>query len=160
VAEVRASKAGSGKTLKILAGVGLVGVAGVVAAASASESSSPEPDVPDFFLEGTSPSPGSVISLSRGTLALFVRMSREPKAPLTFTWRLELRDSHASQLCVVMTDLFTGAQSPPSLLLTAPLTTSGACGQRFDVDSGRLTITVEGKVASDLTLGLPFHFEP
>lgn len=76
MAEVRASKAGSGKTLKTLAGVGLVGVAGAVAAASASESSSPEPDVP------------------------------------------------------------------------------------FDVDSGRLTITVEGKVASDLTLGLPFHFEP
>jgi hypothetical protein len=158
VAEAGPSKEGSGK--KILVGVGLVGVAGGVAAALASKSSSPEPDVPDFVLEGTSPEPGSVLSLSRGTLTLRVRMSREPKTPLTFTWRLEMRDSHRNQLCVVMTDVFVGAQRPPSLLLSAPLTTSGACGQRFDVDSERLAITVDGKVVSDATLGLPFHFEP
>ena len=162
VAEVQPS--GSGKKVMILAGVGLAGAAGVVAATAASGSpeqdSSTDQGIPDFSLERTSPNPGSVLSLSRSTLTLFVRMSREPKTPLTFTWRLELRSSPGDSLCLVMTDVFRGARHPTSLLLTAPLMTSGLCGQRFDVDHGRLTIRVEDRIVLDLALGLPFHFEP
>jgi len=119
-----------------------------------------ETDIPEFFFDGTSPSPGSVLSLGHDALTVFVRMSREPRAPLTFTWRLEMQAEIGSPVCLVMTDLFVGAQSPPSLSLFAPLSNTGQCGDRFDVNASHLTIQVEARRVLDLTLELPFHVEP
>jgi hypothetical protein len=150
---------GKGKTLKILAGAGLAG--GIAAAvALGSNSSPPEPDVPNFSFLGTLPNPGSVLSLSHTQLQVFVQMSREPTVPLTFNWRLEMQ-ANAPILCtVVMHDVFREAQSPLFLTLSAPLTPSINCIERFDVDRSHLTIQVQDKTALDMVLSLPYHIEP
>jgi hypothetical protein len=87
-------------------------------------------------------------------------MSREPARPLDFDWRAEWRQVSAGALCVSMADRFVGAQRPTSLLLTAPLTPTGACGQSFDASVAHVTITVSGNVVWDVTLNLPFRFTP
>lgn len=157
-AQIRPAKASLTKWA-ILGGVVVAGAAvAAVAAKGSNEAVAPE-DIPGFSFQGTNPNPGAVLSLSRSTLAVFVRMSREPRAALTFIWRLELRSGPGGQPCVVMNDLFRGAQRPLDLILSAPLN-PGGCGESFSVTEGRLTIDVAGELVLDTTLGLPFRFEP
>jgi hypothetical protein len=150
----------SKKGLWVLGGVGVAaGLVGLAAAGSKEPSVKP-PDIPDFAFNGTSPNPETTISLSTGRLQVFVLMSREPSEPLDFAWRAEWRQTAGGPVCVSMSGFFNGAQRPPSLLLTGPLAASGACGDRFDVSVAHMTIQVSGKVVWDVTLTLPFRFEP
>jgi hypothetical protein len=100
-----------------------------------------------------------VLSLSRSTLQVIVRMSRRPAVPVHFNWRFELRSAPGGPPCVVMSDVFRAAQDPLDLVLTAPFS-RGGCGDSFSVTEARLTITVVDKTPLDTTLGLPFRFEP
>jgi hypothetical protein len=116
--------------------------------------------VPGFTFTGTIPNPGAALSVSRSSLAVILTMSREPARPLDLLWRLELRADAGGPVCLTMQDLFNGAKRPLGVALTAPLTTTGACGQRFDVAVGRLTVEVAGALVYETTLTLPFHVEP
>jgi hypothetical protein len=151
----------SKRTPLILAGLGLAGGAAAIAVAAGSGTAQPALDIPSFAFDGASPNPDSVLSLSRGSLQVFVRMSHEPEQPLTFIWRLDLRSAApGAPLCLYMTDVFVGAQRPTRLVLTAPLNNSGACGDRFEVEVGRLTIGVRNQPVLDATLALPYKVEP
>jgi hypothetical protein len=145
-----------------LAGAAVAGAAVAVAVATGSDDyTPPAPDIPEFVFTGTVPAPGATLSLSQGTLLLFVTMSREPSVPLNIAWRLELRSGGAqAPVCVTMAGLFRGAQRPLSLVLSAPLQSTGACGERFDVEAGRLTMAVSDQTVFDSTMALPFHVEP
>jgi hypothetical protein len=160
VAAQEREPAKSKKTLLALGGVGAVGAAVGLAVAGSSGAKAPRQDIPDFAFNGTSPYPESTISVSRGALQVFVLMSREPVSPLNLSWRVEWRQSASGAVCVSMSDVFNGAQRPTGLLFTAPLAASGACGARFDVSTARITIQVAARVVWDVTLTLPFSFEP
>ena len=143
--------------------VGGVAVAGVIAGALAAGAPGTAPsalDIPSFSFDGTSPNPDTTLSV-RSRLSVFVRMSREPEQPLTFAWRFDLRSAEPSgAVCVYMSDVFNGAQRPVSLTLTAPLVLTGACGDRFSVSVGRLWILIRDEIVLDVTMRLPFRFEP
>jgi hypothetical protein len=151
---------GPKKALIVLGGLGTAGALVGLAAAGSSEPGAPPPDVPNFTLTGSSPSAGASVSYSGANLRLIVMMSREPTRPLDFDWRAEWRQVSAGALCVSMADHFTGAQRPTSLLLTAPLMPTAACGSSFDASVAHVTITVSGKIVWDVTLNLPFRFTP
>jgi hypothetical protein len=151
----------SRKTLKIVAGVGLAGgLTAVALVGSKGGTTPPPPDIPDFLFDATQPAPGGVLHVGSRELIVFVRMSREPSQPLTFNWRFEMQSAAGPQVCVVMSDVFPGAQSPPNLSLVAPLASTGLCGERFDVLACHLTIQVETRRVLDLIIDLPFRFEP
>jgi hypothetical protein len=149
----------SRKAAVLVAGAGAIGVTAAVLASSGT-ASTPVLDIPSFTFSGTLPNPGTVLSLSRGSLAVLVTMSREPARPLDLAWRLELRADPGGPVCLVMQDQFNDAQRPVGLVLTAPLSATGACGERFEVTVGRLTIDVAGTLVYDATQALPFRVEP
>jgi hypothetical protein len=93
-------------------------------------------------------------------IQVLVEMSREPENPFTFTWRVEWRPGPRDPVCVSMAGVFAGAQHPTGLLLTAPLVSTGTCGDRFRVGSAQITFHIGALVIWDVTLGLPFGFEP
>lgn len=161
VPDEKVERASSGKKWMLLGAAGVAGGLGALAVAGSSESTPViEQDIPNFIFVKPSPPPTSVLSLSRSMLLLFVEMDHEPAKPLTFNWRFEMRKDDGSVTCVTMSDVFRDAQSPPSLILTAPLTPTGACGGHFGVHSCRLTINVQGAQVFDRTFGFPFTFEP
>jgi len=59
-----------------------------------------------------------------------------------------------------MSGFFKDAQRPPSLSLTAPLVSSGACGDHFDASLAHMTIQVHGQLVRDVTMALPYRFGP
>jgi hypothetical protein len=121
------------------------------------------PDISDFAIAGLRPDPGASLSLQRDRLVVLVDVAGEPAEPLTFTWILGLRRRGLFEACVTMTDVATiGAQRPQRLELSAPMRPSGFCAFTFPipVDSARLTIVVDGQVAHELSLDVPFTFVP
>lgn len=145
---------------ELLMGAAIVGGVAAVTLVGNTVGTTPGPDVPEFLFDGTQPDPGGILHVGSRELVVFVRMSREPSRPLTFTWRLEMQAADGRGICVVMNSVFPGAKSPQNLSLTAPLNSTGICGQSFDVRAGHLTIQVEEQRVLDLTLDLPFRFEP
>lgn len=146
--------------LALLGGLGAAGAIAAVALASAPEPGSTGSDLPFFAFNGTIPNPDSTISLSRDAIQVLVEMSQEPETPFSFTWRVEWRLSPRDPLCVSMAGVFNGAQRPTGLLLTAPLVTTGTCGNRFRATSAQITFHVAQRLVWDVTLSLPFDFEP
>lgn len=148
------------KAVKWIAGAGAA--AGIGAVAAGLGSAPPElPDVPDFAFSGTVPNPGGDFSLSRDRLTVFVLVSGDPRAPVTFTWFFQLRPVGRPDACLTMTDTATIGSARPELVeLSATMRQSGFCGTTYQVDSGRLTIVVEGQVVRDVTQELPFRIVP
>jgi hypothetical protein len=153
----------SKKPLVVGAGAAAIGGTAAVLASTTDDDRTPLPDVrdiPSFGFAGTIPNPGAVLSVSHDSLVILMTMSREPPRPFDFLWRLELWLTADDVVCAVMQGAFSGAKRPLNLVLTAPLSPTGACGQRFDVSRGRLTIDVAGARVYDALLSLPFHLEP
>jgi hypothetical protein len=143
--------------------VGAAGAAGVAGSVANDRKvvAPPAPDIPTFAFTGTSPHPGTVLSLSRTPLVVFITMSREPNRAIDLAWRLELRSTGvAAPVCLVMEGVFAGARRPVSLALLGPLSATGACGERFEVNRGRLTVAIGGEPVFDAMLSLPFRVEP
>jgi hypothetical protein len=145
----------------VLGAAGAAAVAGAASANTPPGVGPPRADIPGFAFTGTSPDPGTVLSLSRTKLVVFMTMSREPMRALDLSWRLELRAAGMEgPVCLVMQGVFSGARRPVSLALLGPLDATGACGERFDVGAGRLTVEIGGSLVFDATLALPFRVEP
>lgn len=143
------------------AGIVLAGAAAVkVIGATGFKPRDRAPDIPSFAFTGTSPPPGSVLSLSSGTLVVFMVMDHEPEQPLTLQWRVDLLHSPSGPACAFMQSVFNGAQRPAGLALTAPLTSTHGCGDRFEVTNARLVISVGGGFVYDAVHALPFRIEP
>ena len=139
---------------------GAAAVAGGVAALALGGGTETGPDLPDFSLDGTVPAPGSTVSLSRDTIQVLLRMSREPAQPLTLDWRAEWRLAFNGLVCVMMSGSFNGAQRPTGLVLTAPLVVPGICGPvPYEARFFRIVVTVGGHVAFSHTGDLPFLFD-
>jgi hypothetical protein len=139
---------------------GAVAAAGGVAALALGGGAETGPDLPGFSLEGTVPAPGSTVSLSRDTIQVLLRMSREPAQPLTLDWRAEWRLAFNGLVCVMMSGTFNGAQRPTGLVLTAPLVVPGICGPvPYEARFFRIVVTVGGHVAFSHTGDLPFLFD-
>jgi hypothetical protein len=97
----------------------------------------------------------------RGDWVLRLRVhSHVPARPLDLVWRLEVRPAGDVAVCLVMQGLFNRAREPVSLALLGPLSATGACGKRFEVALGHLTIETLGQPVLDATLALPFSVEP
>jgi len=156
-----ATKSGSTKKWVALAGVA-GGVAAAAMAAGAASQPRPLPaGVPDIEFFGSSPNPGSVLSLSRDRLSVSVRITGQSRFSLDLLWRIDLLGGTGESACAVMFGRRTiNALRPQVVDLTSGLVPSGSCGSRFDVAAARLSILIEGQVAYDQTLVLPYHFEP
>jgi hypothetical protein len=142
------------------AGIVLAGVAVAKGIASTGSSETElERDIPLFAFNGTSPPAGGVLSLSRGHLVVFVVMDHEPRRPLTLQWRVELLPSPIGAACVVMQSVFSGAQRPVGLALTAPLAATGACGERSAITNLRIIIRAPQPVYEDVH-AVSFQMEP
>jgi hypothetical protein len=154
----------------IIAGTAVAAAAmAALGVAGSSEAASPpsgEPlDVPDFTVEGTNPPSGSTISHSQGNVQLLVRMSREPREPLSLDWRAEwwqppVVGSPFGIFCLSMNGTFNGAQTPTELILTGPLNATRLCGTSFNTATIHFTIQIGGRFHLNRTLDLPFRFEP
>jgi hypothetical protein len=151
---------GSKKPLVLIGSGGALGVAAALASSLGGSLDPAAVDIPSFTFSGTLPNPGTVLSLGHGSLAVLVTMSHEPSRALDFDWRLELRADPEGPVCLVMENVFNDARWPLSLVLTAPLAATGACGERFEVAFARLTIDVAGTRALDSTRRLAFVIEP
>lgn len=146
------------KAVKWIAGAGAA--AGISAAAAGVGPGPPElPPAPDFTLSGTVPNPGGDLSMSRDHLTVFVVVSGDPRAPVTFTWFFGLQQE--GRACVTMFDTATvGPTRPITIELSAVLRASGFCGTTYPVDSGKLSIVVDGQVVHEVTQELPFRIVP
>lgn len=144
-------------------GGGVAAVAVGALASGAADRPEEPPDISDFAIAGLRPDPGASLSLQRDRLVVIVDVAGEPAEPLTFTWILGLRRRGLFEACVTMTDVASiGAQRPQRLELSAPMRPSGFCAFTFPipVDNARLTIVVDGQVAHELSLDVPFTFVP
>jgi hypothetical protein len=160
VVAAESPRAGSSRKPLLLAGAGVIGAAVIVGAAASSDGPVSEPDIPTFRLFATVPVPGSPVSLTAGSLRVFLTLSHAPSPPLDFEWSIWFRRPSDGQTCVLMQDTFRGADGT-GLVLTAPLTATGGCGPApFDTSNARLIIDVGADVVQDETLEIPFRFEP
>ncbi len=154
----------SRKTFVILGSLGAAGAIAGAVAAGASDSPPPALKVPGFEFEYAYPPPGSTLSIKNDTLNVSLKLIWEHDRPLTFTWRLELAPAAGARACAEIGgffDLFaSGFAGSANVLLMGPIQASGACGERFSVQVGRLSITFEGRIVWDANLTLPYQFEP
>jgi len=140
-------------------GAGLAG--GVAAAVALGDDALTVSDLlisPTFAFSGTTPQPGSVLSVG-DTLSVFVVLSGRSGAPLTLFWTFDLLGGE--DVCASI----SGRASAPGVL-PATVTLSGLlfpvrpCGERFDVDRGRLRVSFAGRTVFVDVPAIPFHFEP
>lgn len=144
-----------------IAGAGVA--AGIGALVAGAGSRPPElPVVPDFAFFGTFPTPGGDFSISRDRLSVFVRVSGDPREPVTITWVFGLRTPGRLEACLTMFDTVTiGPERPVTVELSSPVRVSGFCGALpYTVDSGKLSIVVNGHLVRDDTQALPFRIVP
>jgi hypothetical protein len=151
----------SARTLAI--GAGLAG--GITAAVALGPVAAREPrdisELPAIAFSGTAPPPGTVLSLSRGQLSVFVLLTGRTGAATSFFWVFELLGAGVDTVCVSMNGRAILSSLPATVTLEAPLTRRFACGDRFDVDRSRLRVTMIGRpVFDEIQAPLPFHFEP
>ncbi|HET8647967.1 MAG TPA: hypothetical protein VFO85_20900 [Vicinamibacteria bacterium] len=150
------SKAGKIGLGAVAAVVGGAAAAGVLLAAGPEP---PPPPLPTFSFNGTTPQPGSVLSLSRTPFAVFVLLSHPPHRSLNLEWRVELLREGSGPLCVVMQSVYTAAIDT-RVTLTAPMAATGTCGERFTVIALRLIMQMGTSRVYDALHALPFEVEP
>jgi hypothetical protein len=140
-------------------GAGLAG--GVAAAVALGDEALTLSDLlisPTFAFSGTTPQPGSVLSVG-DPLSVFVVLSGRSGAPFALFWTFDLLGGE--DVCASI----SGRASAPTVL-PATVTLSGLlfpvrpCGERFDVDRGRLRVTFAGRTIFVDVPAIPFHFEP
>ena len=147
--------------VKWIAGAGAAAGIGAVATGVGSEPKE-LPDVSDFRVLGTAPSPGSEISVSRDHMSVFVEVSGDPREPLTFTWSVGLhpRDTFGGP-CVTMYDTATiGAARPVTVELSGMVRWQGLCSASFQSVTAKLRIVVDGQIVREVTQELPFRIVP
>jgi len=152
-----------GKKAYIIGGAAAVAAAvgGLAVAGGGSDTGPPGPDpIPGFHFEGTNPAPESTVSISQGTLQIFLRMDREPTDPLTVDWRAEWRATGFAPICVTMAGTLRGVQRPTDLVLTGPLLAQRPCGDDSRASFVRIQVTANGLSVFDMIGDLPFRFEP
>lgn len=148
--------------VKWAGGAVVAGTIGAIAAGAGS-GAPPPPLVSDFRFFGIQPNPGSDLSITRDRVSVFVQVTGEPSAPLTFTWVLGLKGAAqvGRDACITMTDTTAiGPGRPLTVELSAPLRITNFCGVGFDVTHLQLTIVVDGQVVHDLTEPVTFHVRP
>jgi hypothetical protein len=145
-------------------GAGLAGgIAAAVALGGDAISDSPDVDeFPSFRFSRTSPVPGSVLSLSRSQLSVFLLLTGQARSPIRFDWSFDLIAPGGDTVCVsIHGNANLTVALPSTVTLTGPLTASGRCGEEFDVDRTRLRVMVGGRVLFDaIQAPHPFRFEP
>lgn len=153
--------------------LGIAGVAAAVGGAVALSSGAPggtapnltpsaaNGELPTFSFTGTSPPPGSTVSASASTFAVFLQMDHEPATPVDLEWRVDFRRSNNSALaCVVMQGTFEDAKRPLGLALTNRLVPLGFCGDTIDTDVMLVSVRAGGQLVFEASLSLAFHFQP
>lgn len=145
-----------------VAGVAVIGATAAAVGGASAERETTLPELPAFRFNGTSPTPGSVIS-TNGTapLAILMMLDRQPDISLVLVWHVSLRSEAAGRECLFMDGRLTLVPGSREVMLTAPLiaTGGGGCsGARFDVESARITIGSHDVVVYDETHALPFTY--
>lgn len=156
-------RAPTSRRKKLAVGAGLAGgIAGAVVLGGNGIAQTPGPnEIPGFRFSRTAPVPGSVLSLSRDQLSVFVLLTGRATR-IDFFWVLELLGVGVETVCVSMSGRATVFSAlPATVTLTGPLFPRGACGERFDVDRSRLRVSINGRIVfEEIQAPLPFHFEP
>lgn len=151
---------------KWLAATGIAGgLGGAVAVAAAHPDRNREQDRDVITVEilRAQQNSGRVLSISRPIFTLGMRVSDGPRAPLTLVWRLEWHSPEHQAICVTTGGVASLAASPrPVSLDLAPnrFEVLATCGQTFSVDTGRVTVTWDGRLLFDETLVMPYSFRP
>jgi hypothetical protein len=108
----------------------------------------------DYFSNFITPS-ANFITLGTSAISVVFTVRGGPMVSLTATWRLDLlRGSEVCAFTAGVTDI--AATRPVGVFFSAPVQATGACGSDFEVQNGRFSIVVEGRVLFDSTL--PFAY--
>lgn len=148
---------------KLAVGAGAAGGIAAVVLGGAAIKEPPELDeLPGFRFTRTNPVPGTVLSLSRDQLSVFLLLTGRTSNPFVFDWSFELFGEGSEIVCVSMNGSNTvTAFLPATVTLTGQLTRMGACGEEFDVDRSRLRVVVDNRIVFEVIQApLPFHIEP
>lgn len=139
-----------GAATKWVAGAGLVGVLAAGAAAAGSDQGAPPGSRPSFRFFGTSPTSGSVLSLSRDRLSVSIGIIGGSESPLSFVWRFDLLSGASGSPCAFIGNVASvSGTRPQTVRLSEPLMPSGTCGDRFTTHSARLQIMFGEELAHD-----------
>ena len=113
----------------------------------------------EVVFSGIAPAAGSVLSFGRDRVSVFVDLKGRRAAPFTISWNFDLIGVGGNTVCAFMGGRTSVPSAPATVTLTGPLLPLNACGERFDVDRGRLRVTL-GTQSSIQEIPAPFHFEP
>jgi hypothetical protein len=116
-------------------------------------------DTPQVVFSGIAPAAGSVLSFSRDRVSVFADVTGRRGSPFTIAWNFDFIGAGGDTVCAFMGGRTSVPLATATVTLTGPLLPLGACGERFDVDRGRLRVTV-GTRPSLQEVPAPFHFEP
>jgi hypothetical protein len=144
-----------------VAGVAVIGATAAAVGGASAEREIDDPLLPAFRFNGTSPTPGSVISTNGSApLAILMLLDRQSDVPLVLIWHVSLSSAAAGRECLFMDGRLTLVPGSLDVTLTGPLiaTGGGGCGTRFDVESARITIGLHDVVIYDETHALPFTY--
>jgi len=148
---------------KLAVGAGAAGgIAAVVLGGAAIKEPTEIDELPGFRFTRTNPVPGTVLSLSRDQLSVFLLLTGRTSNPFVFDWSFELFGEGSEIVCVSMNGSNTvTAFLPATVTLTGQLTRMGACGEEFDVDRSRLRVVVDNRIVFEaIQVPLPFRIEP
>ncbi len=154
-------KRGMSTAAKWVTGASLAAVAAAAAAATAgAEPGVSQPGPLSFLFTGTTPNPGTALSIARDRLVVMLRVLGGPREPLTFVWELELQGADG-QRCATMRGVGeVSLVRPNDVTVTAPIQPTGACGDTFDVPRMRLQVVFGDALAYDEVLQLPYRLQP
>jgi hypothetical protein len=162
VAGAEVAAGGSSKTPLVIAGTGVVAtaaIAGAVASTGGGPAPLPEVDVPTLRFNVTVPPPGSTVSVSSGTLSVFMLLDHVPTRSPVFDWRAEFLRGPIPAPCVSMSGRF-GFIDTLGIILTAPLVPAAGCTLPVDTTLLRMVFEVDGATVHLSTTEVPFRFEP
>jgi hypothetical protein len=146
--------------LKVLGGVAVAGAgAGVAAAVGSTSHAAPEePQALTFTFDGASPAPGATLAPG-STLTVFLRVSPQPRRPLSLQWTLDLLSAEGV-VCGSMFGRTLGVQGETLLpLVAAPIFASAQrCGASFDVASVRVNLAYAQAGIESTQLQLPIGY--
>jgi hypothetical protein len=149
------------KIAGVVAGVAVIGATAAAVGGASSEREPTEPDLPGFRFNGTSPTPGSVLSPNGAPLVILMVMDRQPEIPLPIVWFVLLHSDAQGRDCLTMSGRQNVGPGPLEVPLTGPLfaTSGGGCGARFQIDSVQIFIGLHDVLLYSETHALPFIFE-
>jgi hypothetical protein len=158
---------GAWKT-KWLVATGIAGgLGGAIAVAAAHPDANREPDRSTLTIEFPRTAQESAfntaISVSRPTLVLQMRVSDGPRTPLDLLWRVEWHSPEHDTICIATGGTVSVAAAPrPVSVNLAPsrFEVSPVCGERFSVQTGHITVSVDGRLVFDDTRAMPYRFQP